>query len=88
MDSKSVSRKILNVPCGTTEIMAGEFHGNSKSVCRKKIEYSTWYNGDNGGKLRGNSKSVPRKILNVLRGTTEIMAGKFHRKFKPAIGKD
>ena len=37
MDSKSVSRKILNVPCGTTEIMAGEFHGNSKSVPRKRL---------------------------------------------------
>ena len=27
--------KRLNVPRGTTEIMAGKFHGNSKSVPRK-----------------------------------------------------
>ena len=27
----------MNIPRGTTEIMAGEFHGNSKSVPRKRL---------------------------------------------------
>ena len=34
-NSKSVSRKILNVPRGTTEIMAGKFHRKFKSAIGK-----------------------------------------------------
>ena len=57
-----VSRKILNVPRGTTEIMAGEFHGNSKSVCRKILNVPRGTTEIMAGEFHGLQVSIQENI--------------------------
>ncbi|WP_406041157.1 hypothetical protein [Succinimonas sp.] len=80
--------KRLNVPRGTTEIMADKFHGNYKSMFRNRLNVPRGTTLIMADEFHRNFQVSIQEKIECSRGTTEIMTGKFHGTPSQHPGKD